>query len=183
MTAFKRSQCGSPWAPSRVCGPPARQHPWPRRRRRFRTWHRGRCGGTSALARRASAAEVAGQPVGARSSGRCEAEHGPGCQVHEDEDEVTSEPNVTSLEEVAAPDASRLVPEEGRPPLTAWRCAADSTDVPLDRAVGDGAAQLEELAANTLGAPKTVPRRHAPDERDRRGRQTRLCASLASGAP
>src|SRR5262249_12875912 len=125
--------------------------------------------------------KLLGQPVGARNCGRRDMEHAPGCQVHDDEDEVAAEPDVASLKEVAAPDASCLVPEEGLPALAPRRSAADSTDVLVDCALGGDQSQLEELAADALGVPETVLRGHAPDERDRLGRQARLCASLAPG--
>jgi hypothetical protein len=37
----------------------------------------------------------------------------PGLEVHDDEDEMAAEEEITDLEEVAAPDASCLVLEEG----------------------------------------------------------------------
>ena len=56
--------------------------------------------------------KLLGQPVGARSRGRCDVENATGCQVRDDEDEVAPEPNVTRLEQVTGPDASRPIPEE-----------------------------------------------------------------------
>ena len=68
--------------------------------------------------------KLLGQPVCAGGRGCCGEENAPGCEVHDDEYEVAAEPEVTSLEEVAGPDASALVPEERRPALAPRRPCA-----------------------------------------------------------
>jgi hypothetical protein len=50
-------------------------------------------------------------------------------------------------------------------------------------ALGDGVTELEELAADALGAPQPVLGGHEPDEQDNVGRDARLCGRLSPGAP
>ena len=65
-----------------------------------------------------------------------------------------AEPEVADFNEVAGPDASCLLVEEGGPALTVGRRATCLTQVPLDSSLGDGDAELEELSADALGAPQ-----------------------------
>src|SRR2546423_13309900 len=80
--------------------------------------------------------------------------------MHGDEDVVAVEPDVTYLEEVAAPDPLRLIAQECRPALSLRRSAAEPAHVPLDGALGSRVAELEELAPNSFGSPPAVLRRN-----------------------
>ncbi len=96
---------------------------------------------------------------------------------------MAAEPEVADFDEVAGPDASRLLTKEGGPTLTVRRCAADLAQVPLDGSLGDGDAELEELTADALGAPQAVLGGHAADEVDDVGRNAGRGGRLPPGAP
>src|SRR2546423_73238 len=93
--------------------------------------------------------------------------------MHGDEDVVAVEPDVTYLEEVAAPDPLRLIAQECRPALSLRRSAAEPAHVPLDGALGSRVAELEELAPNSFGSPPAVFRRNPLDQCDHSHRQAR----------
>jgi len=57
-------------------------------------------------------------------------------------------------------------PEERRPALALGRHAPEAAQVALNGALGDGDAELEELAADALGAPEPILDGHAADEPD-----------------
>jgi hypothetical protein len=110
--------------------------------------------------------KLLGQPLAAGSARSDDAKDSPGFEVHDDECEVATEPEVTHFEKVAAPDPWGLVSEECRPALTFGRHAPETAHVALDGALGDGDSELEELAADALGTPEAILEGDAPDERD-----------------
>src|SRR5215470_4016087 len=73
--------------------------------------------------------------------------------------------------------ALRQLAQERRPALSR-RFGAEAAYVALDGALGDLDTELEQLAADALGAPRAVLRRHARDERDDLRRQTRFSRRL-----
>jgi len=87
------------------------------------------------------------------------------------------------FDEVAGPDASRLLTEEEGPTLTVWRRAAELAQVPLDGSLGDGDPELEEFSADALGAPQAVLGAHAADEADDLGREARDAGRFPPGPP
>ena len=92
-------------------------------------------------------------------------------EVEEKEHENFAEPDVVRLDEVARP--RDVVAQERRPALAvAWGPGA--ADVPLDGPLADADAELEQLAADALGAPARIARRHLADQcRARGGRPSR----------
>jgi len=81
-------------------------------------------------------------------------DHAPRRQVDDEEGVDLPEQEVVGLDEVASPRAVGVVPQEGGPRLPATAFATDAPHVLLDRALADLDADLEELAANALGAPR-----------------------------
>src|SRR5262249_31318389 len=84
-------------------------------------------------------------------------------QVNDEEQEDRTKQEVVGLDEVARPDRVALVTEECRPRLPARVDIAYRTEVLLDRALRDGNAELEQLAADALGAPKMIVGGHFAD--------------------
>src|SRR5882672_9955726 len=102
-------------------------------------------------------------------------------EVEEEEHEDLAETDVVRLDEVACP--CDVVAQEGRPTL-AIASRPGASHVPLNGALRDPDAKLEQFAADALGAPKRVARRHLPDQCcARRGRPSRRSrASPPEGA-
>ena len=72
----------------------------------------------------------------------------------DDESEDLTEERVVGLHKVTGPDFVRVILQECRPGLAAGRGAlARHTHVLLDRPLGHGNAQLEQLPANPLSSP------------------------------
>ena len=68
--------------------------------------------------------------------------------------------------------------------LSAARCAGPrASHVPLDRALRDADAELQELASNPFGSPEPVLGRHAVDEGDDVRRETRFAWTARAGFP
>src|SRR5262245_14599951 len=99
--------------------------------------------------------------------------HASRCQVNEEERVDLAEQQVVGLDEVADPHAFGMVLQEGRPTLAAAAAAANTAHVLLDRPLADLDPDLEQLAADALGAPESPSRRHVADECDRLGWQRR----------
>src|SRR6185503_11017029 len=76
-----------------------------------------------------------------------------------------------------------MVLQEGRPTLAAAAAAANATHVLLDRPLADLDPDLEQLAADALGAPESPSRRHVADELDRLGWQRRRLPRARSSPP
>ena len=70
------------------------------------------------------------------------------------------------MHEVAAPDVVGVVLDEGRPPLAATAVLADGAHVLLHGPLADLDAELQELAPDPFGPPKSVLGRHLPDQAD-----------------
>jgi hypothetical protein len=67
--------------------------------------------------------------------------------------------------------------------LAVAAAAASIAHVPLDRPLADLDPELEQLAADALGAPESPSRRYVADEVDRLGRQRRLLARARPAPP
>src|SRR5215213_9854995 len=89
-------------------------------------------------------------------------------EVDDEEREERPEPQVDDLEEVAGPDRRGVVADEGGPRLPAppGPRRPRRAHVALDGALADPDAQLQELAADALGAPQAVLCGQLPDQRD-----------------
>ncbi len=90
----------------------------------------------------------------------------PRAEVDDKEGEER-EAHVDDRQEVARPHVMGVVVQEGRPRLTAWARWPRRAYVALHRALVDPDPELEEFAADALGTPQSVLRRHLLDQRDR----------------
>ncbi len=95
------------------------------------------------------------QPLARRLARRGGAQNPARAKVHYDEYEVTAKPEVAHLDNVAAPDRTRLIAQERRPAL-ARRRATPLAHVALNRALGDLDTELEQLTANAVVADPLV---------------------------
>ena len=108
-----------------------------------------------------------------------------GLEFDDEEDEEGTEEEVMDDSEVAGPDASGLVLEEGAPGRAVLcRMWADFAHVLLDGALANLDGELEQFASNVLGAPETVIPGHLADEVDGllRGTRRSVCG-LGLAAP
>jgi len=115
-----------------------------------------------------------------------EVDHPARAEFDDEAGEERPEPAVDDLEEVARPGLVGMVPQEGGPGLPAalGPGRARRGHVALDRALAHPETQLEQLAADPLGAPEPVLRRHLLDRRDRLRRHLRALGRAARlGAP
>ncbi len=103
----------------------------------------------------------------------------PRAKLGNDEGEEWPKENVGHLEEIAGPDVSGVVAEEGGPGLTRWSWWPSLSHVALNRALGDLDADLEQFAADALGTPETVVRCHLLDQADGLGRELRVARPRA----
>src|SRR6516165_3223042 len=102
--------------------------------------------------------------------------------MHNDEDVVRAQAEVTYLKEITRPDRRRLVAKKRRPALSSRR-RAKTGEVSLNRAGGNGDTELEQLALNALGAPPAIVERHNADKRDYVLGQPGRARRLRLGAP
>ena len=84
----------------------------------------------------------------------------------DDEREDGAEPGIVQLQEVTGPDLRRMVSEEGGPRLPGRLAGRDGLHVLLNRSLADADAELEQLAADTFGAPESIGRGHGLNEFD-----------------
>jgi len=104
--------------------------------------------------------------------------------VDDEERRDLTEQEVVGLDEVADPPAFGTVLHGGRPTLAAAAAgAANAAHVLLDRPLADLDPELEQLAADALGALESPSRRHVADEVDRLGWQRRRLRNARSSSP
>src|SRR5207253_7799503 len=87
----------------------------------------------------------------------------------EEEHEDLAEPDVVGLHEVARP--RDVIPQEGRPALSV-ASGSRAAHVPLDSSFADPDAELEQLAADALGAPARIAGGYLADQRRPRRRRS-----------
>jgi hypothetical protein len=104
--------------------------------------------------------------------------------VHLDDEarEDRTEPDIVGLQEIPGPD--RVVAQECPPALSASRsCRPLASHVPLDCALRDSDAELQELASNPFGSQEPVLGHHATDEGDDIRNETRFAWTAGAGFP
>src|SRR5438094_2041766 len=90
-------------------------------------------------------------------------------ELEEEQHEDRAEPNVVGLHEVARP--RDVIPQEGRPALPV-ASGSRAAHVPLDSSFADPDAELEQLAADALGAPARIAGGYLADQRRPRRRRS-----------
>jgi hypothetical protein len=131
---------------------------------------------TNEIRRRASPRgrvdHLAPDPLGGRMGCHRDVDQLPPAVRGEDQDVERAERQRVDGEHIGRPDAGSMVGQEGPPGLTRRTIRAVRAVAP-DRAVADHDAELEQLAADPLGAPQDVVARHRPDQVLCRGAQAR----------
>src|ERR1035437_1303201 len=87
-------------------------------------------------------------------------------QIQHEEGMDGAEEQVGNRQEVAGPDAVRVVVQEGGPALARASRRADAAQVLLDGPLGDPDLQLEQLTTDAFSAPDAIGCSHLLDERD-----------------
>ena len=109
--------------------------------------------------------KLLGRPFRSWRTSNANVHHSLRIDMHDEEREDWSKPDVVSLQEIAGP--NRMVSQEGAPILPArefrWSGLGHVT---LDRALRDSDAEFQEVAAYSLRAPEDIFSGHAVDERD-----------------
>ena len=100
-------------------------------------------------------ARVGGMP------GHIEVHDFPRAMNHDEECEDEAKQHVVVLQEVAGPDATAVIAEEGEPVLTTFPWRTDLPHVLLDRPLANSDAEFRQLASNALCAPQHVVGGHA----------------------
>jgi hypothetical protein len=75
----------------------------------------------------------------------------PRAEVEKEEQEDGTEEKIVALDEIARPDDIAVILEEGRPRLARRPVLSYLPNVLLDRSLGQGNPELEQLATNALG--------------------------------
>jgi len=94
-------------------------------------------------------------------------DHFPGVHVNDEEREQRAKPDVVELKEITGPDG--VVLEKGSPGLAVtW--GTRRANMTLYCSLRDANTELQEFAADALGAPGSILYGHPPNERDGVGR-------------
>jgi hypothetical protein len=83
--------------------------------------------------------------------------------VDDEEEEDRAEEEVVALDEIAGPDVLGVILDE-RGPCLAARLASAGPHVLLNRSLAHADADLEQLAADALGSPESIPGGHLADQ-------------------
>jgi hypothetical protein len=109
-----------------------------------------------------------------RRAGDAEAHHAARAALDDQEGAHRPEEQVRELQDVARPDIGAVGAQEGRPTLTCGARRPNAPQVPLDGALADGDAELEQLAPDPLRSPEPSLARHPLDQGDHVRRDARL---------
>ena len=114
-------------------------------------------------------AEPLGSPCLAGFTGDGDMDNRLRVHVYDEEGEKRSKPDIVHLKEIAGPHC--VVAEKGTLALSVSR-RSNGQDVLLDGALGDPDAELEQLAADTLCAPRAIVTSDGSDQFHRFRRET-----------
>jgi len=101
-------------------------------------------------------------------------------QRDHDEGEERAKEGVRDRQEVAGPDVTRMIAQEGRPRLSRASRRSGIAHVFLHGPLGHADVRLQQLAADALRAPLGIGGGHLPDQGDRLGRDLRAARAPRS---